>query len=475
MKRFNTTIPAIVIAILFIVFGTGCRENTILNANLDPNANNVIIHPGIDTFTLLTKTVYDSSDIITSQAGTIQNQALGNFNDPYFGNTNAGMYLQLIPSSLGNNLSTLIVDSAVLILPYSGFTYGNTTSSASPHSYTVYRISDTLSVNSNYYSYTNKPVNKGVVLGSVSNVNINALASEAGVIVDTSLVPPHIRIRMDPANFTGLIRSADSSQINDVLTFLKWFNGIYIEETSQFSYGNNVPYIKVANNGATNPNYAKPGIIIYYRKSISDTVEHSDISFYYDGGTYCAFYNKISRKYSNIANAYFTSSAQSDSIVSLQNLPGASIDIQAPFLQNSLPNCVINAAQLIITQVHPANDPFTASVFAQPSRLYPFEYIQSTSLLQPTQDNYPITDTFGSNFIGGRASMVTVGSKTTTQYVLNLPREVLHTIQTKSVLHLRLIGTVDYPGAYRLLAAGGNYADTNYRMRLNIVYSTLKK
>ena len=106
---------------------------------------------------------------------------------------------------------------------------------------------------------------------------------------------------------------------------------------------------------------------------------------------------------------------------------------------------------------------------------YPYEYVQSTPHLLPVQDGYPITDTFGYNFVGGRGNTVTIGSKTTTQYVLNLPREALHTIQTKSVLHLRLIGTVDYPAAFRLFAAGGNYADTNYRMRLNIVYSTLKK
>ena len=59
-------------------------------------------------------------------------------------------------------------------------------------------------------------------------------------------------------------------------------------------------------------------------------------------------------------------------------------------------------------------------------------------------------------------------------YTINLPREVLNSIAAKNdTIHLHISGTQDYYGAFRMIAGGGTYVDTNYRPKLIVVYSKL--
>src|SRR5690606_39293688 len=78
---------------------------------------------------IYTKTVRTDSFVTSNSInGVPVYHALGTVNDPFSGKTNAGFYFQIIPPSLGYGFPQT-PDSVVLVLPYAGFTWGDTTSS----------------------------------------------------------------------------------------------------------------------------------------------------------------------------------------------------------------------------------------------------------------------------------------------------------------------------------------------------------
>jgi hypothetical protein len=60
-------------------------------------------------------------------------------------------------------------------------------------------------------------------------------------------------------------------------------------------------------------------------------------------------------------------------------------------------------------------------------------------------------------------------------YTINIPREVQSAmINGVDTIHLHINGTFDLVGAYRLVAAGGNYSDQRLRTKMRVVYSKIK-
>jgi len=76
--------------------------------------------------------------------------------------------------------------------------------------------------------------------------------------------------------------------------------------------------------------------------------------------------------------------------------------------------------------------------------------------------------------LDGYPHTYTVNGVSYVTYTINIPRELQSAIiQGQNTLHLRIIGTQDYYGAYRLIAGGGNNGDPNYQAKFKIVYSKL--
>ena len=131
--------------ILSVVFTSllSCNEDTILNADIVPVGDTVnsIIIP--DTLTIFTKTVLDDSAVTGDSlyvSGLTVNHALGILStDIYSGKTKAGIYFQVVQPSLNFNFP-VAPDSAVLVLPYAGFTWGDTTSAFQSQTFNVHEI-----------------------------------------------------------------------------------------------------------------------------------------------------------------------------------------------------------------------------------------------------------------------------------------------------------------------------------------------
>src|SRR5690606_26002685 len=140
----------VIAAALLLV--SSCKEETIVKANIAPGDNNLGTESVGDTMTVISKTVF-LNHFKTSEklSGLPVIQAIGTITDPFFGKTNAGIYFQVLPEVNDFNFSTggYTIDSAVLILPYAGFSWGNRTD-PKPQKFRVYRVDEPMDVATDY-------------------------------------------------------------------------------------------------------------------------------------------------------------------------------------------------------------------------------------------------------------------------------------------------------------------------------------
>jgi hypothetical protein len=155
--------------------------------------------------------------------------------------------------------------------------------------------------------------------------------------------------------------------------------------------------------------------------------------------------------------------------VYLQNLPGATLDLRFPTLDN-LPPVVVNRAELIITEIHLSNDPDQEKFWA-PLLLDVVGVNPDGSKYVPL-DKQPVAEVGPLAFMDGtRKSVALPGGITVNQYSINIPREVQRAIVNKSdALHLQVNGVQRFFGAYRLTAANN---PATFKISLRITYSKL--
>lgn len=464
MKRISTSFITFSLFVFIAVTSLiSCKEDTILNADIVPVGDTVhsIIIP--DTLTIYTKTVLDDSAVTGDSiyvSGLTVNHALGVMStDIYSGRTTAGIYFQIVQPSL-NFAFPAPPDSAVLILPYAGFTWGDTTSGFLSQTFNVHEITGDfpkgkIYSNRSEVAYDATVIGTGTVsshqstLDSVSDLGVNR--------------PPHLRIKL-AGSFVDKIKNASSSTVmNAYANFLSFFKGFYIEPVN--TVGNGMVYFQMISS-YSGTDYNRANVLFYY----TEDGEVKTRSFFYDP-TNAARFNRITRDYTGTPTQdYFNSTALSDSVFVIQNEPGAALDILIPHVKN-LPKNPVNKAELVITQYSFAGD--NASTYFGPQRLYPTRVDENGNTV-PIQDRYPLAYTEPLLFIDGNKRSITIGGITYTRYIINLPRELQRAIvEQRESLHLRIAGASGYPGAFRLIGAGSNVSDPNMKIKLNIVFSKI--
>jgi hypothetical protein len=447
------------------LFATGCKENTIIKANVTPSVDNIFTETFPDTITILSKTFFDDT-IATSlfQRDANNNsraiQPLGTVNDPFFGRTNAGIYFQVVPEKAGFNFSTNspTVDSAFVVLPYYGFNWGDTANIA-PQTLRVYRVTNDLAKGEIYYSKTEKGIDEANPVSQPTVVDFSKLRDS--VEVRGTKQWPHVRIRLND-DFVQAMKNA-SANSTSLAGFLAEIKGLFVAP-AQFNNttGNALSYFELT--GASD--FTRASVQFFFHEGSSTDVKTAFFNF---TTADCAQYGRIIRDYKGYpAEGYFNSTLASDSIVLLQNEPGAAIDLRFPYLKN-LPQVTVNRAQVVLTRVKIGSDAGTDNFFP-PARIYPIG-IDASGALYTVLDREPLTETSPVAFIDGTLQEIDLGGVKISRYVLNLPREIQRAITNKTEqLHLRINGTQTFAGAYRL-TAGGNHS--LYKVSLNITYSKL--
>lgn len=443
------------LAVTGIATVQSCKEDTLVHGNLNTIKTNTLNDVG----TLLATTVIDDS-VVTSLniSGLDIHHALGRATDPTCGTVNGMIYMQVLPEKTNYVFSAneFVIDSAFIVLPYSGFGWGDTNATAVPQKVTAYRVTEGMKKDDIYYTKTVKNVDKGSPISQTVTLHPNKRDS---VSVLGANRPPHLRLKLNDGfiqNMKDAAASASTAQ-----DFIDNINGIYLEADTTNSTANTLTYFRL--NGSAE--YQRASVQFFFHEKNSTETKTAFFNFTSD----CAHYNRMTRNYTGYPIASYIGNVSNPEVVFLQNEPGTSIDLKFTNLKY-LPTGIINRAEVVITQVSFAGDA-SAGTFFPPERLYPIG-VDAGGASYTVLDREPITDVAPLTFMDGKLKTVTLGTGiTVNQYKLNLPREVQRAIVNKlDTLHLRINGTQSYPGAYRLIA-GGNTGI--YKIALNVTYSQL--
>jgi len=455
--------------LLAFAFGIGffswqsCKERTVTRTDMIPDIDNIHTF-GLSADSLdisLQTAILDSlrTNLFNSSSAPIA--ALGLISDdPFFGKLTAGLYLQVVPPTSSFSFpsaSTYTFDSAVLALPYSGTSYGDTTNpSGNMQSYEVYRITDPMSIDDSVYTFSDYAYDPSAIGGG--NYSLQSIKDSFAFSGDT--LNNQLRIKLDRNYIYTNIVQADTSHFSTNENFTDYFSGLYIKPTA--SSGRRVSYFTLAAN--TTMSSAR---VDFFFHDVANAVKVYSFPFSY---VTTAYANRIQRDYTGTpANNYLNASLHRDSLLA-EGTPGFYTKITLRNL-NKIPACIVNQAELVLTAIPLGADAY----YAPPTHLL-LETIDENGIVSPIADVYGNTgspSTGGLAFMDGNPQTVTINGQTYTQYKLNFPRELQKALMTgKDSLTLRVTANSGYRGAYRFVAPGfGSSSDA--RMKLNIVYTKI--
>jgi hypothetical protein len=441
LKRIVTGLVASAV-IAFAVTVTGCKEDTIIKSELIPGEDKINVLAIPDTLTMTAETVI--IDTLNTSAN-IANQPVvhgaGTVKDPVLGTTTAGIYFQVLPPA---NQYTFpgTVDSAFLILPYSGFMWGDTLAT-SVQTLTVHRTQPVLDKGTTYLSNTVIETNE-----QISNpFSFDPRKLEEKVPVLGANREMHLRIPLILGQWFNELR--DQSQFKSTSAeFINLLRGLYVKPDPN-SNSSVLPYFFL--DGIND--YERAAIQFFYK---TDSVRSVFFSFVRGE---CAHSNYITRS-SGLQGLINTENAKGEKLY-LQNEPGAAIDIKMPYIKN-LPVGIINRGILEISQITVGNDDYDRK-YSAPNRLVPYVVANGTVTLADE----------ASGTLGGiRETYSLGGGIELARYRINIGSTLQKAITGKwDMLHLRITGAKGFPAAYRLVAGGRNHPNPVLRTQLRIFYS----
>lgn len=455
LRSLRAALPAL---LLFVSALMGCGEDAIIGTSVVPvddsfNTTSVEVD-------LTARSVYDDSaitaflDLTTVLIGTAQ--GIGTVStDPYGGRVTAGTYFSVVPPSGGFDIDTagLRIDSVVLVLPYLGFSWGDTSNSAPGQRWSVYRVTDDLTPDTPYTS--NRRLSTAATkLGS--ELVYKADYSRPRTI-DGAARPAHLRLRLDTAVLSPLLRN-HSTKLGSAAGMREFLKGFYVKPDDGQTASTLAYFRFSANTGL----YERPAMFVYYQTPARD----SSLAVFPFSVDSSAAFTTVERAYggSPAFNLLFggDDSRPQDQLL-LQNQPGAAIDVKMYGLRGLL-RAVYPKAQIILTKIDTAQ----SDKFFEPSRIFP-------TGVDADGSTYSILDRVAGvgaseAFIDGTRRTVTIGGVTVTQYVVNVPREFQRAIKAgEDTLHLRLNGVSGFPGAYRLIAGGRGHG--RWRIDASVAYT----
>lgn len=476
MHRFK--VPIALLTIFFVsVLTWNCTkiDTTTLGSGLIPPVDNVNT---FDTLISVTAINYDSATTTCDTLYRHSDHALGYIsNDPRFGKTTAGIYLELKPSSFPfsfpNKKDSIFGDSVVLELQYKK-SFGDSTVPQKVNAYLLQGTS--FKIDTTYTSCFSAPY-FGTPFGSKIFTPAR-LRDTVKVLGDTSI--NELRIKLKDQFAQSLFAQDSSTWFKNDSTFRKNIPGFALFPDASFG-GNALNYF--------NLDSPRTRLALYYRYMLAGKLDTGITYFTFNNLTGEA--NQIVRDRSGADIAgHLSHNPLGDDQVYIQTSPGSFANLKIPGL-NSLSNRVILRADLIMQSLPLIpSDPF-----ATPDILY----IQTKdSSLQGQYHPIPCDFVPSGNIrdFGGFRNVVKDNfGNTISQYDFNITRYIQNFVtRGRTQMDLRLsapthifnftayqdyCGQVVIPfnipyngnGEGRVILGGGN--NSNYRMKLRIIYSKL--
>ena len=263
--------------------------------------------------------------------------------DPFFGRTNAKIFLELKPEFYTWNFSgvyltdSLEIDSVVLVLGWTG-TYGDTMMKQRVNVYEMdqtdnFKLDSFYTLRDQYFTYS------GVALGSKEFFPYQ-LDDSVYAFQDTTA--GQLRIKLNNAFGQRLLDYDTSNAYSSDSAFNTKVEGFAIEAESM---GDALMSFGLVNNANTK-------LAIYYHKT--DALQTPTVSYFGFTGS-SKRHNFINRDFSGTPLAAASATPGQDDLLYLINTPGSYATVKIPGLRD-LSNRVINRAELIVEEVFDLSD-----------------------------------------------------------------------------------------------------------------------
>lgn len=466
---------------LFFIFSCSkINEATDLGDDIIPGID------GVNTFdTTLTVETYDSIFDPLRDSVRVNRTAdhiLGNIvSDPFFGKTNAKIFLELKPefyrwnfSGIYNKDSLHTIDSVVLVLGWKA-TWGDTMAPQRVSVYemdpsTTFKIDSFYTLRNEYFTHSGSPLGTKDFFPYQLNDSIKAFQ-------DTTT--GQLRIRLNNSFGRRLLDYDTTNAYFSDSAFKVHVKGFAIEADQ--SFGNALMAFGLTSNANT-----KLAIYYKYRK---DGQDDTAVSYFRFTGA-SAQHNFIKRDFTGTPLLAAQNDPGQDDHVYILNTPGSYAKVKVPALKTFPTNRIINKAEMIIEEVYdPSDKAFTPpealllDIFD--SSLGDYRYIPYDFVLD--NNGVPISSFgfFPRTSVDGAGNLIDVWKFNVTRYVQNIltQKETLHDFRlltAKSVFErLGSNGVYQYYGTTlnsrfafgRVRVGGGNHP--TQRMRLRIVYTKI--
>jgi hypothetical protein len=258
---------------------SSCKDANTIGFELDPSL--AIKGTLNSTVAVKSVTVKDDETSTVSQS----RQPLGYINgDPIFGNTEASVAFAVSLPSNGYSFGVdPVIDSAVLVLPYSRVTdaatstivnefYGDTATSV--YSFRVHQLKDDITLQNNFQSNREFAVETPVIGSFTAKIMPNTPVRVTDIVVgkpDTMRnIVPEIRIKLDKGFIQNRILSLDSATRSKNSRFAAVFKGLRVSVDKTTSTGKGG--IVMIDFAGTNAN-----LQLYYKKAITNSVSQDTV------------------------------------------------------------------------------------------------------------------------------------------------------------------------------------------------------
>ena len=324
LKDFSWKPSCILMLICLFLFHSGCKQPDLgLEVQNPSDAVNLIRKNDF-----LVNTSIEREDSVKTDELSLN--LLGAYNDPFLGSMRAGFYTQLRPTVSNIDFGDgFVVDSLVLVLPYRGY-YGDLTKLSGLQKFSVFRVTEDLTLASNYYSNDTL---------SIEPTPIGETGFIIPLLLDSSSVSgkkeaPQLRITLQNS-LAQEIRD-NSTSLNDGDAFVQFFKGIYVtSQTRNSSQGEGAILDFSLTSGAR--------IDLFYKNSSNDSLR---VSFAVNEN--CARFTRFNHTYSNHIETLISNPTLTGEETYVQTMAGLRTRIDLPDLKSwqAGRNILVNEARI---------------------------------------------------------------------------------------------------------------------------------
>jgi hypothetical protein len=426
--------------LLFFGFGllAACSDTTELGLSLVEQERSDIVFS--DTFQLDMTTVA-TAPFKTSSASR---WLCGAYNDPIFGETEAGFYCNFRIPTTNISFPNATFDSLVLTLAYDTLGhYGSVLGTPTIQSWQVLELNADITPNTTYKSDATFAT-KTTPLADFTFTP----AYRDTVLIDTNRLTPHLRIRLDNAFGATLLNPPTADIYTTNNNFKSFFKGIFVRATG--GSANNDCIVRFL------PKSTQTKLTLYYTDNTSGSPVAKSFSYLTDEDA-----ESVVATNHNYLPTSVLNNNPTDTLVYVQGANGVSAKVKFPFLP-SLGKIVINKAELIF------QSPFAAVVdFPTPLQLVAAEKVDTAYILiDDLLTSLQRTGTY-SIFDGARQNV----STDLVSYRMNISQYLQRVADgevTDSAMYIQAVTVLE---PFRIALANQN--STAFKAKLSLTYTKI--